>query len=228
MASGGPGGRRKVPDGATSSADASPEHQLITGLAKVGLAMKSSAWRAAGPRRLTPTQAQILSLLRAQAAPLRLSAIALGLGVTPPTASDAVAALAGKRLVTKARDRQDSRVLAVRLTAAGRRLAVEIAAWPQALMVAVGDLLPSEQGAFLRALVKVLRTLQARGEISAARMCVTCRYFRHGVRDDPACPYHCDFVDAPFGDRALRLECGDHEAASAATQDEAWRAFVGA
>jgi DNA-binding MarR family transcriptional regulator len=190
--------------------------------------MKSSAWRAAGPRRLTPTQAQILSLLRAEAAPLRLSAIALGLGVTAPTASDAVAALVDKRLVTKDRDRQDTRKLAVRLTAAGRRLAAETAGWPDSLMTAVADLSPAEQGDLLRTLVKILRALQARGEIPVARMCVTCRYFRPGVHDDPMSPHHCDFMDASLGDHSLRLECGEHETASPASQDEAWCAFVGA
>ena len=103
MASGGPGGRTKATGIATVVTGTSPEHQVITGLSKVGLAMKSSAWRAAGPRRLTPTQAQILSLLRGAAAPLRLSAIASGLGVTAPTASDAVTALAiePKHIITR-------------------------------------------------------------------------------------------------------------------------------
>ena len=226
MASGGPGGRTKATGIATVVTGTSPEHQVITGLSKVGLAMRSSAWRAAGPRRLTPTQAQILSLLRGAAAPLRLSAIASGLGVTAPTASDAVTALVEKGLVTKPRARQDARVLAVRLTANGRRLAEETAGWPETLMTAVGGLSPSEQGAFLKALVKVIRTLQTRGEISVSRMCVTCRYFRACVHDDPECPHHCGFVNAPLGDRALRLECGDHEAAGAAAQEDAWRRFA--
>jgi hypothetical protein len=43
-------------------------------------------------------------------------------------------------------------------------------------------------------------------------MCVTCRYFRPHVHSDPERPHHCAFVDAPFGDRALRLDCRDHEA----------------
>ena len=226
MASGGPGGRTKATGSVAVVTDVSPEHQVITGLSKVGLAMKSSAWRAAVPRRLTPTQAQILSLLRGAAAPLRLSAIASGLGVTAPTASDAVAALVEKRLVSKTRARQDARALAVRLTAAGRRLADETAGWPDTLMTAVGDLSPSEQGAFLKALVKVIRALQTRGEISVTRMCVTCRYFRACVHDDPEYPHRCDFVNAPFGDRALRLECGDHETADPEAQEQAWRSFA--
>ena len=226
MASGGPRGRTKVPDGANAGTDASPERQVVTGLAKVGLAMRSSAWRAAGPRRLTPTQAQILSLLRAQAAPLRLSAIALGLGVTAPTASDAVAALVEKRLVSKTRNRHDARALAVRLTAAGRRLAEESAAWPATLIAAIGDLSPAEQGAFLKTLVKVIHALQTRREISVARMCVTCRHFRACIHDDRECPHHCEFVNLPFGDRALRLECADHEPADLPAQEEAWRCFV--
>lgn len=228
MATRGTGGRAKPPKAVTRPkvTDETPERQVMTGLAKLGLALKSSAWRAAGPRGLTPTQAQILALLRAEDAPMRLSAIADGLGVTPPTASDAVSALVTKRLVIKARARQDARAIGVRLTAAGRRLADEAAGWPDALMNVVADLTPAEQGALLRGLVKLIRGLQVRGEIPVARMCVTCRYFRARAHPDPDAPHHCEFVDAPLGDRTLRLECGDHEMAEPNAQDEKWARFA--
>jgi hypothetical protein len=75
-------------------------------------------------------------------------------------------------------------------------------------------------------LVKMIRTLQERGEIPVSRMCVTCRFFRPRVHDDPTRPHHCAFVDAPFGDRSLRLECADHEAAPEGQRARGWEQFL--
>jgi hypothetical protein len=35
------------------------------------------------------------------------------------------------------------------------------------------------------------------------------------VHPEAAEPHHCAFVDAPFGNRALRLDCAEHEQAVA-------------
>jgi hypothetical protein len=67
-----------------------------------------------------------------------------------------------------------------------------------------------EQAALLRILVKMIRVLQDQGAIPVARMCASCRFFRPHAHPDPDRPHHCAFVDAPFGDRELRLECPDH------------------
>jgi len=40
--------------------------RLISGLAKIGLALKSHAWKNAGSQGLTPTQGAILALLHAK------------------------------------------------------------------------------------------------------------------------------------------------------------------
>jgi hypothetical protein len=61
----------------------------------------------------------------------------------------------------------------------------------------------------------MIGALQQRGEIPVSRMCPTCRFFRPHVHDDPVRPHHCAFVDAPFGDAQLRIECDDHEDAPA-------------
>ena len=47
-----------------------------------------------------------------------------------------------------------------------------------------------------------------------ARMCVSCRFFRLHQHEDPAQPHHCDYVNAPIGDQALRLDCPEYEMAS--------------
>jgi DNA-binding MarR family transcriptional regulator len=199
--------------------------RVTTGLAKVGIALKQQAWAEAGGRGLTPTQGQALALLRASPQGLRLGALAGQLGVTAATASDSVAALARKGLVTKAPLEGDGRAVVVRLTPAGAREAAAAAAWPDFLLEAVGELSPDEQAAFLRGLVAMIRSLQLRGRIPVARMCVSCSFFRPFRHDDPARPHHCAFVDAAFGDGELRLDCPDHAAAPAEQATQAWHAF---
>jgi len=200
--------------------------RIATGLSKIGLAIRTQNWSAAGGQGLTPTQGQILSLLAARA-PMRLSDLAAELGVTRATASDAVAALTRKGLVAKAPDKDDARAIALSLTRDGRGEAERAAAWPDFLLRAVDTLSPAEQTVFLRSLVKMIRRLQERGEISTARMCASCRYFRPNVHDDPARPHHCAYVDAPFGDRHLRLDCPEFEAADADRAEAVWRRFAG-
>jgi DNA-binding MarR family transcriptional regulator len=199
--------------------------RVTTGLAKVGIALKQQAWAEAGGRGLTPTQGQVLSLLRANPARLRPGELAEQLGVTAPTASDSIAALARKGLVTKAPAARDGRAVIVRLTPAGSREATAAAAWPDFLLEAVGELSAAEQAAFLRALVTMIRSLQDKGRIPVARMCVSCRFFEPYRHDDPTRPHHCAFVDAPFGDGALRLDCADHAAAPAEQAVRTWHTF---
>lgn len=200
--------------------------RIVTALAKIGLALRTQAWRESETAGLTPTQGQILALLRAQADGLRLGAIAEALAVTPQTASNAVAALAAKKLVAKRPSRDDSRALALTLTRAGARSADATSRWPDFLLAAIDTLNAAEQGMFLRGLMKIVRTLQTRGQIPVARICVTCRFFRPHVHDDPAAPHHCAFVDAAFGDRSLRFACADHAPADKKAADAAWRKFA--
>src|SRR6266508_1541317 len=77
--------------------------RVMIGLTKIELALKSRAWQEAGRRKLTPTQAQILALLRVRAAQhgLRLRELAAGMGVMLATASEALRVLVDKGLVRK-------------------------------------------------------------------------------------------------------------------------------
>jgi DNA-binding MarR family transcriptional regulator len=199
--------------------------RVTTGLAKVGLALKQQAWAEAGGRGLSPTQGQVLALLRANPGGLRLGELATQLGVTAATTSDSVSALRRKGLVTKTPLAGDGRAVVVRLTPAGTREAAAAAAWPDFLLEAVGELSAAEQAAFLRGLVTMIRTLQIRGRIPVARMCVSCRFFQPFRHRGEALPHHCEFVDAPFGDGELRLDCPDHATAPAEQADHTWRVF---
>jgi DNA-binding MarR family transcriptional regulator len=184
---------------------------VATGLSQLGLAMKSQAWADACERGLTPTQGQILALLRSRAeSGLRLSQVAASLGISPPTASDSVRALVKKGLVQKERAVGDARAIALELTRLGRAEAECTASWPDFMLCAIDTLSESEQEAFLVALIKMIGALLERGRVPHQRMCVTCQYFQAEEHEDPQRPHHCALNDAPLGIRHLRLDCGEH------------------
>ncbi len=184
--------------------------RIAVGLGKLGTALRHHAWRGAAPLGLTPTQGQILSYLQMFPGATLLQ-VSNALGVRPATASEAVGTLAKKDLLRKERSGSDARALSLSLTPEGRGAAERAGEWPDFLARAVDGLERDEQRVFYRAVLGMIRALQERGEVPVARMCLTCRYFRPRVHDDENRPHHCALVDAPFGDRDLRIECPEHE-----------------
>jgi DNA-binding MarR family transcriptional regulator len=202
-----------------------PEGHVLTGLAKLGLALRHEAWRAGSLRGLTPTQAQVLAMLARGSGP-RLAELAAELGVSAASASDSVAALVARGLVRKSRASTDGRALRLALTASGRRAAERASEWPDALLATAAELAPDEQGLLLRLLTKLIRGLQVAGRIPPARMCASCRFFRPHAHPGSPRPHHCAFVDAAFGEHELRLECAEHEHATPEVEHDTWDRFV--
>lgn len=199
--------------------------QVFTALAKLGIALRSQAWDTLGPHEMNPTQGAILAMLARRSEPVRLGDIARELAVTAPTVSYSVKVLAAKRLVQVKKAADDSRARAITLTAAGRSAARVAQGLPDAMSQAAAALGLDEQAALLKALMTMIRELQVAGKMPVARMCVTCRFFRPNAHPGTPTPHHCNFVDAPFGDRALRLDCLEHEPADATSLDQTWEEF---
>lgn len=186
------------------------EQTIATGLARLATVMRSQAWARAFAEGITPTQSDILTLLSTRQEALRLSVIAEQLAITPATASEAVSTLVAKGLVDKGRASDDRRAVALSLSRRGRELAAAGGDSGGLLAMSLLALTPDEQSTLLALIVKLIRNMQERGEISTARMCVTCSYYQ--PHDDPQWPHYCNLVGAPFADRHLRLDCPEHVA----------------
>lgn len=201
--------------------------KLAAGLAKISLVLRHDAWARGGATGVTPTQAQILVLL-ADRRPtlLTVSAIAAELALTQPTVSDAVGALVRKKLALRLRDPADARVIRVQPTKAGLTCAAASRLWPDALVRAIGTLESGEQRVFVKALVKMIHSLQESGQIPVARMCTSCTYFRPNVHTGTDRPHHCAYVDAPLGDVDMRIDCGDHDVVAPAQRATLWGLFL--
>jgi DNA-binding MarR family transcriptional regulator len=202
------------------------EQHILIGLAKIGLALKSQSWQDAGQQGLTPTQGQVLTLLIDKGeSGMRLSEVAKNLAVTAATASDAVTSLVDKGLVQKTRSPQDGRAIAITLTTQGQKAAAQTASWSDFLLNTVDELSAAEQVVFLRGLTKMIRKLQEQGQISVAKMCVTCQFFQPNRYPGSEYPHHCALVNAPFGDRHLRLNCAEQVAADSEIAKQNWEIY---
>lgn len=190
--------------------------RLVTGLSKIGLAMKSRTWRRKGRQGIGPLQIQVLTFLRSRPNhSATVSTIARELSVKLPTASEVIRTLETKRLVRRRRRELDNRVVTVHLTSLGAKAGHVENRWPEILASATENLSVQEQVALLSSLVKLIRALQLQGEIPVARMCVSCEHFRPHAHAESDQPHHCEFYNAAFGDQAFRLDCPEYVEAPA-------------
>lgn len=199
--------------------------RLCEGFERIALVLRADQWAAAGATGLNPAQAQVLALLCARPEGLRARDIARHLAVAAPTIADTLAALDRKGFVRREPDPADARASLVRLTDEGVRAGRNLAGATSQVRKALAALGSDEQAGLLLAQVKIIRTLQEAGAIPLQRLCPTCRHFRPNAHAGEARPHHCAFVNAPIGDRDLRLDCGEHEAADPAAQSANWVAF---
>lgn len=193
----------------------SQPQQIARALQRLALFWRASQWQVATEFGLNPTQCEVLT--RVAARPERAADLAAGLGVSPASLSDTVSALVGKGLLQRRPDADDGRARRIVATAAGLALAARMPEIPEALEGAIAGLDDAAAAGLLRSLSLIIRSLQEARAIPVQRMCLTCRYFHPHAHDDPARPHHCGFVDAAFGDAALRIDCADHEIATEET-----------
>jgi DNA-binding MarR family transcriptional regulator len=199
--------------------------RLRDGLERIAAVIRADQWSSAHTLGLNPTQVNILALLSGRNDAVRVKDIAHHLGVSAPTATDSIAALERKGLVGKAGIAGDARAVAVVVHPEGRAMLQAVGMAVSASGAALASLPEAEQTKLLGLLVKLIRHLQQAGALPAQRLCVTCRHFRPNLYRDAEKPHHCAFVNASFGNRDLRLDCGEHETADPAFQAATWKAF---
>lgn len=203
----------------------SMQHRIREGLSRVAMVMRADDWNRAKRAGINPTQLSILELLEGRGGGLGVKDIAFHLGVSQPTATDSIGALERKGYVEKRQTENDRRGVRVGITDAGLAAFHTGEATEGLAEQATEALATHEQEDLLLMLVKMIRQLQVIDAIPIQRMCTSCRYFAPFAHADAARPHHCNFVDAAFGQRDLRIDCREHETADAAIRAATWAAF---
>ena len=195
--------------------------RVAVGLQKLGLALKTQAWQGAEERGLTPTQGQILALLKNRGE-LRLGDVAESIGVKASTASESVRVLVEKGLIQKQRATDDARAVALGLTERGQQEAAKAASWPDFLLGAINTLSQDEKEGFWVGLIKVMQTLQLQEQLPTARMCVSCVHFKPNDQQNPTEPHYCSALSASFSTSQIRLDCNTHRSLSKEEPPKTW------
>jgi len=196
--------------------------RVVEALLKMSMGMRRFAWDRAAAAGLTPTQGEILRAIARVPDGLRMRAIAEGLGVSAPTATDSVAALEKKGLVVRVSEPDDRRAFRVRLTDQGKKLGRKLDDWFDSVADAVATLPEQEEQELLRMLMEILRVLQTAQGMPTMRMCVTCRHFAPYSSGDAHHPHRCELVGSAFADRHLRIDCADQEPTTSSDAAERW------
>ncbi len=199
------------------------EARLAHGLSRVAMAARHRMFREVSTSGLSVIQSQLLAVLTESGA-TGVGEVAARLGVTASTVSESASALERRGLVRRERD---GRRVALALTPRGKRLSSSLAGWPDFLAACLDELSADEKRVLLRAVLSVVRRLQREGVVQQARICPSCVYFRPNVHRDAERPHHCELVNLPFGDTALRLDCPDHRQEREPLAEKRWCIFTG-
>lgn len=163
---------------------------------------------------LSPLQARALLALQRQRG-IRVGELAKELLVTYGTLSAAVSSLEEKGLVVKHADPQEHRAVNLVLSRKGGAAARRIQGWATELYAAPIQELELDQAApLLSALLELIRTFERRGTLAESRMCLTCRHFAPDEGQGER-PHFCRLLGEPIGAIDLRIDCAEHERATA-------------
>jgi DNA-binding MarR family transcriptional regulator len=181
------------------------DRKLLAAVERLGRALRAARQHLATRHRLSLLQIHLLEQLADRRA-RRVGELAAELDISQPTASDAIATLHDKGLVTRRRDVDDGRATVVALTARGVELATTVAAELAPLLAGDHATAADDRATALRVLLGEISRLQRAGVITVNRSCLTCHHFRP-PQDGAA---HCLLLDEPLADADLRLDCPDH------------------
>lgn len=188
------------------------DSKIVASMERINQAFRVLLWERALQHGLSPIQIQILVfLLHHDTSFGRVGLLAREFGLTAATISDAVSALQDKKLLARLISRDDRRAVNIKLTPAGKRLALKLDDWAGVIRDAVGKLPARDQAAVLNSMIKIIETLQHENVITVARICFTCRFFGKNSRLTSSAPHYCDFFKKPMSVSDLRIDCAEHE-----------------
>ena len=188
------------------------DERLSAAAERVGHAGRVLLRAAAARAGLSIIQAQLLMQIAAAPEELNITALTSRFDVRQPTISDALTALQRKGLLVKTRQ---GRRMQLAATESGLAAVAKLDDWNAPLRAAFAARPQTAKGEALEVLLQVIADLQAGGVITVARCCTRCRFFRPNTYAHQGQPHHCALLDLPLRQVDLRLDCPEHQPASA-------------
>lgn len=196
----------------TSAQHNQVRYKIIAGLDRVSQALRSMMWEHGKSLGLTPIQIQCLVFLKYHdAGKRRAGQLAKELDVTPATISQAIRVLIKKDYLEKQPLADDARIQVIELTSAGKAICAKVENWANGLLPHLEQLSPAEEQTILSFLMGLISALQQSGQITVARQCNTCRFFRTGDSTSEKQAFYCKLLEQEMSTTDLRVDCAEHE-----------------
>ena len=157
--------------------------KLVAALDRLARALRQHRQGVASRNGITPLQGEVLRTLHEGPPPEAvIGLLARELGVSQPTVTDSVSALARKGLVTRRALPGDRRRTRLELTESGHELVGNLTAAVGEVIAAVAGMSTSSQEAGYVSLLELIARFVDTGHIEVARTCLTCRHRLHPCR----------------------------------------------
>lgn len=185
---------------------------MSDGLLRISQILGGALNALAGSRGLSALQLQILWLLERRDGTETVGNLARRFMISAATVSDSLRVMAEKGLITKSRQRRDSRTVDVAITALGREAVAAATALHERLNRIIAEWDETRRIDLRAALFALIAGLQSDSPTLHDRMCVTCRHFAINcdLNSDSA-PYYCRSLSGPLRATDLRFDCPLYE-----------------
>lgn len=187
------------------------EEKVVITLEKISNVIKGLLWNVAKEEKVSPLQIQFLLYISSRGPKgVGVGDIAREFGLTDATASDSITTLMDKGFVIKERDQNDSRKVYVKLTKDGKELVKRARRWKEPIKSLLKEMKDEDKGKLLFLLMEVIKSLQDKGLIEEARVCLACEHFTERDKDGEKI-YYCTLTESELPLFALKVDCASFE-----------------
>ncbi len=148
-------------DGLKAAQSFGASEMIIGLLSTLSQLLRVTMWHHSKHRNLTPTQIRTLLFVASSGGEnCTLSALARSQGITLPTATGIIDALAHRKLVVRVPNPRDRRSVLLKLTAEGEKIRREVAGWEATLHRIIESLPHDRQNELLQTLREIIGSLR--------------------------------------------------------------------
>ncbi|MGB9697640.1 MAG: MarR family winged helix-turn-helix transcriptional regulator [Ignavibacteria bacterium] len=183
--------------------------RIVAALERISEAFRVLLWDVGKKFKLTPIQVQILIFLQTHTNRYHtVSYLAKEFSLTKATVSDAIATLEQKSLITKKKNKVDTRSYTLTLTTRGKRIAQDAALLTKAIEKPFKAQTKESKETILISLLNTIGELNKAGIITIQRMCLTCTYYEKNFNGNQN---YCRLLEKKLHNSELRLDCNEHQ-----------------
>jgi DNA-binding MarR family transcriptional regulator len=187
--------------------NANLDNKIVAGLERLSQVFRILLWEKAKEHSLSPIQIQLLIFIRHHSAEkTTISYLAQEFNFTKPTISDAIKILEQKKLIQKITDHTDSRSYTINLTAAGKKIVLEMETFANPLTRIISKAKNAEKEILWETVSNLIVRLNKLEIITIQRTCYNCK--NYSIKNKAS---FCNLLNIKLLTKDIRIDCREFE-----------------